>query len=128
MAQILIVDDEPAIRQLLTDVLEMDGHEVRAAADGLAAVSAFETLRPDCVVLDLMMPGLDGYGVLRNIRSQEGGDPVPVIMLTAAADAASASKAWTDGADYYLAKPFGADEVLYLIHALLRERTPAPEM
>jgi DNA-binding response OmpR family regulator len=126
MAQLLIVDDEPAIRQLLTDVLEMDGHEVRAAADGLAAVSAFEALRPDCVVLDLMMPGLDGYGVLRSIRSQDG-DPVPVIMLTAAADADSASRAWADGADYYLTKPFGADEVLYLIRGLLRERMPTAE-
>lgn len=123
MAQILVVDDEPAIRQLLTDVLELDGHEVRAAADGHAAVSAFEALRPDCVVLDLMMPGLDGYGVLRVIRDQEG-DRVPVIMLTAAADPDSAARAWANGADYYLAKPFGADEVLYLIRALLRERAP----
>lgn len=124
MAQILVVDDEPAIRQLLTDVLELDGHEVRAAADGLAAVSAFDALRPDCVVLDLMMPGLDGYEVLRDIRSRDG-DPVPVIMLTAAADAESAARAWADGADYYLAKPFGADEVLYLIRGLLRERPGA---
>jgi DNA-binding response OmpR family regulator len=126
MAQILVVDDEPAIRQLLTDILEMDGHEVRTAVDGLAAVSALEVLRPDCVVLDLMMPGLDGYGVLRNIRSQEG-DPVPVVMLTAAADIDSASRAWVDGADYYLAKPFGADEVLYLIRGLFRDRLPAAE-
>ncbi|NJC73474.1 response regulator [Planosporangium thailandense] len=121
MALILVVDDEPAIRQLLTDVLELDGHEVRTAADGLAALSAFEARRPDCVVLDLMMPGLDGYGVLRGIRGQDG-DPVPVILLTAAADADSAARAWADGADYYLAKPFGADEVLYLIRGLLRER------
>lgn len=126
MAQILVVDDEPAIRQLLTDVLELDGHDVRSAADGLAAVDAFEALRPDCVVLDLMMPGLDGYGVLRNIRGQDG-DPVPVIMLTALVDRNSAARAWTDGADYYLAKPFAADEVLHLIHGLFRDRMPAVE-
>jgi DNA-binding response OmpR family regulator len=120
MAHILVVDDDPAIRQLLADLLEMDGHGVRFAADGLAAVKALDVLRPDCVVLDVMMPGLDGYEVLRRIRSQEG-EPVPVIMLTASADAASAAKAWTDGVDHYLAKPFRADEVLDLIDGLLGE-------
>lgn len=124
MAQILVVDDEPAIRQLLTDVLELDGYEVRVAADGLAAVNAFEALRPDCVVLDVMMPGLDGYGVLRSIRSQDG-EPVPVVMLTAAADPDSAARAWVDGVDFYLAKPFVADEVLDLVHGLLYDRLPA---
>jgi DNA-binding response OmpR family regulator len=118
MAQILVVDDDPAIRQLLTDVLEMEGHEVRTAPDGLAAVRTLEVLRPDCVVLDVMMPGLDGYGVLRSIRTQDG-DPVPVIMLTAAAEPDTAVRAWTDGVDYFLAKPFKADQVLDLIDALL---------
>jgi DNA-binding response OmpR family regulator len=127
MAQILVVDDDPTIRQLLTDVLEMDGHEVRTAEDGLAAVSAFEVLRPDCVVLDVMMPGLDGYGVLRIIRGKDG-DTAPVIMLTAAADRESAARAWADGANYYLAKPFAADEILYLIRGLLRDRLPAAEV
>jgi DNA-binding response OmpR family regulator len=118
MAQILVVDDDPAIRQLLTDVLEMEGHEVRTAPDGLAAVRTLEVLRPDCVVLDVMMPGLDGYGVLRSLRTQDG-DPVPVIMLTAAAEPDTAVRAWTDGVDYFLAKPFKADQVLDLIDALL---------
>ncbi|MEV1286328.1 response regulator transcription factor [Micromonospora sp. NPDC049679] len=126
MAQILVVDDDPAIRQLLTDVLEMEGHEVRVAVDGLAAVRALEAFRPDCVVLDVMMPGLDGYGVLRSIREQDG-DPVPVIMLTAAAEPDSAVRAWADGVDYYLAKPFGADEVLNLIDGVLEYRLPTVE-
>ncbi|GII26508.1 response regulator transcription factor [Planosporangium mesophilum] len=126
MAQILVVDDDPAIRQLLADVLEMDGHEVRVAVDGLTAVSALDEILPDCVVLDVMMPGLDGYGVLRDIRGREG-DRVPVIMLTAAADPESAARAWADGADYYLAKPFGADEVLYLIRSSLRDRQQVVE-
>jgi DNA-binding response OmpR family regulator len=124
MAQILVVDDDPAIRQLLTDVLEMDGHWVRVAVDGLAAISALQALRPDCVVLDVMMPGLDGYGVLQNVRSQEG-DPVPVIMLTAAAEPDSATRAWAERVDYYLAKPFRADEVLDLIAGLLGNRLRA---
>jgi DNA-binding response OmpR family regulator len=118
MAHILVVDDDPAIRQLLIDILAMDGHEARVAVDGVAAVRALEVLRPDCVILDVMMPGLDGYGVLRNIRAQEG-DPVPVIMLTAAAEPNTAARAWADGADYFLAKPFGTADVLDLVDTLL---------
>lgn len=123
MATILVVDDDPAIRQLLTDVLEMEDHDVRVAVDGLDGLRVFGALRPDFVVLDVMMPGLDGYGVLRRIRAQEG-DPVPVLMLTAAADADSATRGWADGVDYYLAKPFTADEVCYLIAGVLGNRVP----
>lgn len=123
MATILVVDDDPAIRQLLTDVLEMDGHNVEVAVDGNDGLRAFEVLRPDFVVLDAMMPGLDGYGVLRNIRSQEG-DPVPILMLTASADTESAARGWADGVDYYLAKPFTADDVLDLVEGVFGHRIP----
>ncbi len=122
-ARILVVDDDPAIRQLLTDVLEMDGHVVAVAVDGHDGVRAFEVLQPDFVVLDVMMPGLDGYGVLRAIRRQEG-EPVPVLMLTAAADADSAARGWVDGVDYYLAKPFTADSVLDLVEDALGQSIP----
>ncbi len=127
MAKILVVDDDPAIRQLLTDVLELDGHDVHVAVDGHDGVRVFEAIHPDFVVLDVMMPGLDGYGVLRSIRSQEG-DPVPVLMLTAAADADSAARGWADGVDYYLAKPFTADEVLYLIDGVLGHSIPVSDV
>jgi DNA-binding response OmpR family regulator len=120
VARILVVDDDPAIRQLLTDVLEIEGHEVTAAADGQAAVQTLETSRPDFVVLDVMMPYLDGYDVLRRIRAREGG-PVPVLMLTAAAEPDAAARAWADGVDYYLAKPFAATEVTNLINGVLRQ-------
>ncbi|MDP9793087.1 DNA-binding response OmpR family regulator [Catenuloplanes nepalensis] len=123
MATILVVDDDPAIRQLLTDVLEMDDHVVAVAVDGHDGLRAFEVVRPDFVILDVMMPGLDGYGVLRDIRGQDG-DPVPVLMLTAAADADSASRGWADGVDYYLAKPFAAADVLDLVEGALGQRIP----
>jgi DNA-binding response OmpR family regulator len=123
MAKVLVVDDDPAIRQLLSDGLELGGHDVHLAVDGHDGVRAFEVVRPEFVVLDVMMPGLDGYGVLRSIRSQEG-DPVPILMLTAAADAESAARGWADGVDYYLAKPFTIDEVLYLIDGVLDQRVP----
>jgi two-component system, OmpR family, response regulator MtrA len=120
VARILVVDDDPGIRQLLTDVLEIEGHDVVVAADGLAAVQTLAAERPDFVVLDVMMPELDGYGVLRHIR-KDAGEPVPVLMLTAAADAGSAARAWGDGVDYFLAKPFVADEVTNLINGVLRK-------
>jgi DNA-binding response OmpR family regulator len=125
MARVLVVDDDPAIRQLLTDVLELEGHEVSVAVDGLAAVRAVEAVCPDFVVLDVMMPGLDGFGVLSAIRAQPG-EPVPVLMLTAAAEPDANARAWANGVDYYLAKPFTADAVLDLIDgALTGEPTTA---
>jgi DNA-binding response OmpR family regulator len=123
VAKILVVDDDPAIRELLTDVLEMDGHKVHVAVDGHDGVRTFEAVRPDFVVLDVMMPGLDGYGVLRAIRALDG-DPVPVLMLTAAADPAAAARGWADGVDYYLAKPFTVDEVQNLVEGVLEYRIP----
>ena len=124
MARILVADDDPGIRQLLTDVLEIEGYEVTAAADGETAVQVVAASRPDFVVLDVMMPYLDGYGVLREIRARPG-EPVPVLMLTAAADPASAARAWSDGVDYYLAKPFLADEITNLVNGVLRRAKKA---
>ncbi len=122
MARILVVDDDPTIRQLLTDVLEMEGYEVSIAVDGLAAVRAVQAASPDFVVLDVMMPGLDGFGVLEAVRAQ-GGEPVPVLMLTAAAEPGANARAWSSGVDYYLAKPFTADAVLDVIDRVLAGRS-----
>jgi DNA-binding response OmpR family regulator len=126
MAKILVVDDDPAIRQLLTDVLELDGHEVHLAVDGHDGLRLLELTCPDFVVLDVMMPGIDGYDVLRAIRAQEG-DPLPVLMLTAAADPASAARGWVDGVDYYLAKPFTPDVVLDLVESACGQGIPTTE-
>jgi DNA-binding response OmpR family regulator len=118
MARVLVVDDDPAIRQLLTDVLEMEGYEVGVAVDGLAAVREIRASAPDFVVLDVMMPGMDGFGVLSVIRALPG-EPVPVLMLTAAAEQDASARAWVGGVDYYLAKPFTADAVLDVIDGVL---------
>ncbi|MEV6600778.1 response regulator [Actinoplanes sp. NPDC051346] len=125
MAKVLVVDDDPAIRQLLSDVLELDGHEVHVAVDGADGERACADLRPDFVVLDLMMPRLDGYEVLRCIRVQQGSE-VPVLLLTAAPDGAVRGR--ENGANYYLAKPFTADEVLYLIDGVLGHDTPIADV
>ena len=112
MPSILVVDDDPMIRMLVQDVLEIEGYTVRTAEDGFAGLRAIEAQRPDAVVLDVMMPGMDGHAVLQRIRSADGGPDLPVVMLTAAADDAQAWKAWTEGVDYFLAKPFEPEELL----------------
>lgn len=120
MPQILIVDDDPFIRMLVSDVLEMEGYTVRTAADGVAGVSEYTSLRPDCVVLDVMMPGLDGFEVLRQIRALDDV-PVPVVMLTAANEQEATKQAWTVGADFFLSKPFEAEQLIEVLESLLSE-------
>lgn len=120
MPQILIVDDDPFIRMLVTDVLEMEGYTVREAADGEAGVFEYTSMRPDCVVLDVMMPGLDGFEVLRRIRALDDV-PVPVIMLTASNAPESTKSAWTVGADFFLSKPFEAEQLIEVLESLLSE-------
>jgi DNA-binding response OmpR family regulator len=125
VARILVVDDEPTMRALVRDVLEEEGHEVVLAADGYAGLRLTESHRPDCVVLDVMMPGLDGHAVLTRLRSSAGGRHLPVVMLTAAADDAHAWQAWTEGVDYFLAKPFEPLELLRFLDHLFEGRPPA---
>ena len=97
MPNIFGIDDDPSIRILVTDVLGLEGCDVRTAEAGFAGQRLIEKQRPDCVVLDVMMPGLDGHAVLQRIRAGEGGPDLPVVMLTAAADDARAWQAWTEG-------------------------------
>jgi CheY-like chemotaxis protein len=118
--QVLIVDDDPFIRMLVTDVLEMEGYTVRTAADGEAGLFEYTSLRPDCVVLDVMMPGLDGFEVLRRIRALED-TPVPIVMLTASTEPESTRSAWTVGADFFLSKPFEAEQLVEVLESLLSE-------
>jgi CheY-like chemotaxis protein len=118
VARILVVDDDPSVRALVRDVLEVEGHVVELAVDGYAALRAFAAQRPDGVVLDVVMPGMDGHEVLARLRATAGGLELPVVMLTAAADDANAWRAWTGGADHLLAKPFEPDDLLGLLERL----------
>ena len=123
MARILVVDDDPSIRALVRDVLELEGHVVQVAVDGVAALRAVAAERPDCVVLDVMMPGMDGHEVLARLRAMPDGLELPVVMLTAAADDANAWRGWSGGVDYFLGKPFDAEVLLaYLDHRFARVR------
>jgi DNA-binding response OmpR family regulator len=110
--KILVIDDDPSVRSLVADSLEIEGYEVHTAEDGFSGLRAIEAHKPDCVLLDVMMPGLDGHQVLQRIRAAEDRPALPVVMLTAYSDDATAWQAWTEGVDYFLAKPFDADELL----------------
>jgi DNA-binding response OmpR family regulator len=126
--KILVVDDDDAVRRMVEDVLLLDGYEVRTAEDGFAGLRWVESFQPDCVILDVMMPGMDGHAVLQRIRSRAGSH-LPVVMLTAAADDSQAWRAWTEGVDYFLSKPFEPDELLrfldHLFAGQLSVETPA---
>ncbi|MEX2288913.1 MAG: response regulator transcription factor [Mycobacteriales bacterium] len=125
MTKILVVDDDASVRHLVRDVLEVEGYDVELAEDGFAALRRIEAGRPDCVVLDVMMPGMDGHAVLQRIRAGDGGSALPVVMLTAAADDQQAWQAWSGGVDYFLGKPFDPSELLrYLDYLFAGAESP----
>jgi len=115
--KILVIDDDASVRRMVKDVLDLEGFDVAVAGDGSAGLRQIDTDRPDCVVLDMMMPGLDGLAVLTRIRAS-GGQHLPVVMLTAAAGDQQTWQAWTEGVDYFLAKPFEPEELLRFLDYL----------
>ncbi|MFL5842989.1 MAG: response regulator transcription factor [Thermoleophilaceae bacterium] len=118
MGRVLVVDDEPAVRESIERVLRHDGFEVAVASDGREAIRRLAVVRPDVVLLDVLMPQIDGLEVCRRMR--DTGDRTPVLMLTAR-DAVNDRVAGLEaGADDYLAKPFALEELLARVRALLR--------
>jgi two-component system, OmpR family, response regulator MprA len=116
--RILVVDDEPGVRASLARVLDQAGYQVSVAVDGRDALHQVALDRPDAVVLDVVMPGLDGIEVTRSLRS--GRDRTPVLLLTARAEVSDRVRGLDAGADDYLTKPFALDELLARLRALLR--------
>jgi len=115
--RVMAVDDEQAILSLLKRTLEPEGYDVVVAADGRSALALLEKSEPDLVLLDIMMPGLDGFQVLDLIRQRSN---VPVIMLTARLEATTVRDTLALGADDYVRKPFGKGELIARIRAKLR--------
>ena len=115
---ILVVDDEPAVRQALSSSLIFEGYRVGEASDGVEALEQAEKLRPDLIVLDVLMPRMDGLTACRRLRTQ--GERTPVLMLTARDMVGDRVTGLDAGADDYLVKPFELDELLARIRALLR--------
>lgn len=120
-ARILVVDDDTALAEMIGIVLRAEGFEPSFCADGAAAVEAFHASKPDLVLLDLMLPGMNGIEVCARIREESG---VPIIMLTAKSDTADVVKGLESGADDYVVKPFNPKELVARVRTRLR---PSPE-
>lgn len=115
--KILVVDDDPAISEMLTIVLEAEGFEPIAVTDGNEAVPAFHEHEPELILLDLMLPGMNGVDICRAIRSESA---VPIVMLTAKTDTVDVVLGLESGADDYITKPFKPKELVARIRARLR--------
>ena len=113
-----MVDDEPAVREVLERILRLEGYEVELAADGREAIGRQRVAPADAVVLDVLMPHVDGLEVCRRMR--DGGDRTPVLMLTARHEVSDRVAGLEAGADDYLPKPFSIDELLARLKALMR--------
>ena len=125
-ARILVVDDEPDIVALVVYHLAKAGYRVSSAATGPDAVAVAKRERPSLIVLDLMLPGMSGFDVLREIRNDPDTVGVAVLMLTARKDEPDRIKGLTLGADDYLTKPFSPQELVLRVQAILRRTTAAP--
>ena len=123
MANVLVVDDDRAVRESLDRALRVNGYDVITAPDGLTAINLVQRQRPDVVVLDINLPDVDGLGVTRRLRAD--GDRTPVLLLTARVEVGDRVAGLDAGADDYLTKPFALDELLARVRALLRRVEPA---
>ncbi len=119
--RVLCADDDPMIRRVVTITLEADGFDVCTVADGDAAYAEAIRSRPDVVVLDIMMPGRDGYDVLRALRLHPATADVPVVLLSAKATDAEVWEGWKAGADYYITKPFNPTELTDFLGYLMTQ-------
>jgi len=122
-ARILVVDDDTAISEMIGIVLRAEGYEPTFAADGAAALASFRADNPDLVLLDLMLPGIDGIEVCEQIRAESG---VPIIMLTAKGETTDVVRGLESGADDYVVKPFNPKELVARVRTRLRP-TPAAD-
>lgn len=117
LTSILVVDDEDTIREVVRRYLEREGFSVREAADGYEALDAIQEAQPDLIVLDLMLPGIDGLTITQHIRQDR---QIPIIMLTAKGEANDRIRGLDLGADDYVTKPFSPQEVVSRVRAVLR--------
>src|SRR4051812_47139657 len=122
MTDILIVEDHPDIAEGLRSNLELEGYTVEVVDDGQAALTSIREHPPELVILDLMLPTLDGFHVLRRVRDE--GHEMPVLILSARASEAEKIRGFRIGADDYVTKPFGLGELLARVEALYRRRRP----
>jgi len=114
----LLVDDDPNIRELVSLNLGDEGYRVYVAEDGIGVEALVAEVRPDVILLDVMMPGRDGYDVLAALKGDPGTCDIPVVLLTAKATDEEVWQGWQAGADYYLTKPFNVDELTHYLNLI----------
>lgn len=117
----MIIDDEAGVRELLSDALKLAGFETTTASDAMVAQTALRTTKPDLLIVDINMPLMDGFEFIERIRSN--GDNTPALMLSARGDRADITRGLTLGADDYVTKPFGLEELVLRVRAILRRAT-----
>lgn len=127
MARILVIDDDQAIAELIKVNLDLLGHQVTTANDGMKGLALAQQNRPDLIVLDVMMPDLDGFTVCQRLRQNTGTAGIPVLMLTALGMTKDKVKGFDSGADDYLTKPFEIPELQVRVRALLRRAGSVPQ-
>src|SRR5690554_2283387 len=126
--RVLVVDDQPANLRVVSALLERQGYHVAVAESGEAALAAAEQQRPDLMLLDMMMPGMDGFGVMEEIRLRALLPRVPVVFLTAAQDRSLLLRAFEAGAVDYVVKPFIPEELLARVNAHVRSEELTSEL
>ena len=124
--KILVVDDEPHIVRLVQVNLEKAGYIVTTASNGKEALEAVDSEQPDLMVLDVMMPEMDGMETLKRLKGNPETDEIPVILLTAKAHDADVFEGWKSGADLYLTKPFNPSELLLFVLRIFKSKTDGP--
>ena len=125
-ARLLVVDDEPDILSILVYQLSKEGFRVSTSVNGQSAIATAAEERPDLVILDLMLPGIDGYEVLKRLRQNEATASIPVILLTARREEEERLRGFEYGADDYVTKPFSPQELVFRVRALLRRTHSEP--
>ncbi|MAT61492.1 MAG: two-component system response regulator [Micrococcales bacterium] len=126
MKRLLVVDDDSFVREMLRDLLEEKGYEVVEAEDGPTALAAVSERVPDLVILDIMMPGLSGIDVLKQLRKKYSANDLPVILLTAKSDDDTTWQGWTSGVSVFLPKPFDNDHLFDWVRRLVQEGSTDP--
>ena len=120
MSKILVIDDDKAILELVKVNLEMQGHNISTAIDALTGIALANQEQPDLIILDLMLPGVDGFTACQRLRQQDETKEIPILMLTALSRTDDKISGFNAGADDYLTKPFELPELYVRIRALLR--------
>lgn len=126
MSKILIIDDDAAIIELVKVNLEIQGHIIFSATDALTGIAVAQQEIPDLIILDLMMPGVDGFTACQRLRQQDSTKDIPILMLTALSRTEDKVTGFNAGADDYLTKPFELPELYVRVRALLRRSGKAP--